>query len=284
MRYSYVEPDGETYDISEIMEEELRDDADKGDLLEGVVRRNNQGGDRGINEKLERVLGKVKDGRAQFASNGSLSTKSTQDSLLRPSSPSDYSLSGAEATPSSAAFPRQTDGGRTPTPTSATYPGQRSGGSRATTPTAIAQARMRQPSIASVMSDLESTPTERFATPIAQIDSRYATPVAQLSSPTWPTDMPPKAKDTKKAYLENDFGISDMLAVIEVRADSRAQKPKSLEPLHPVDALLFGRDIDEASLHPQIRDVYSGVFQQLRDIDKVSAPHLFSYHPLLSLG
>ena len=37
MRYSYVEPDGETYDISDIVEEELRDNGSAGmnDLVLG---------------------------------------------------------------------------------------------------------------------------------------------------------------------------------------------------------------------------------------------------------
>ena len=43
MRYSYVEPDGETYDISDIVEAEWRGDTASGDLLHGVLTRGKDG-------------------------------------------------------------------------------------------------------------------------------------------------------------------------------------------------------------------------------------------------
>jgi hypothetical protein len=61
-RYSYVEG-GETYDISDIMEEEWDSSASagQGDLLEGVLNRDRVRD--GVEEKLHRVLCKVRDGR-----------------------------------------------------------------------------------------------------------------------------------------------------------------------------------------------------------------------------
>ncbi|KAG6805382.1 hypothetical protein H0H87_004448, partial [Tephrocybe sp. NHM501043] len=58
MRYSYVEPDGETYDISDIVEEELRENSfatNRSDLLESVLGRKDL-----VGEKLNRVLSKIK--------------------------------------------------------------------------------------------------------------------------------------------------------------------------------------------------------------------------------
>ncbi|THV05646.1 hypothetical protein K435DRAFT_961099 [Dendrothele bispora CBS 962.96] len=61
MRYSYVEPDGETYDISEIVEEEFKA-GDRTDILEGVGAGLGKK-DFSVNEKLDRVLDRVKNGR-----------------------------------------------------------------------------------------------------------------------------------------------------------------------------------------------------------------------------
>lgn len=40
-------------------------------------------------------------------------------------------------------------------------------------------------------------------------------------------------------------------------------------PLRPVEELLFGRSIKVQTLHPEIREIYSGAFQQLDEMDKV---------------
>lgn len=74
MRYSYVFPDGATYDISDIVEEEWREASNKSDLLEGVVGRG------GGNEKLDRVLNKIKKGQ------GMVLQKQIQSSSLRSNS------------------------------------------------------------------------------------------------------------------------------------------------------------------------------------------------------
>jgi hypothetical protein len=64
----------------------------------------------------------------------------------------------------------------------------------------------------------------------------------------------------------DDFGVSQMMAVIEfVGTVPKLPKP----PLDPVDAMLFGRDIDMGSLHPQVRNIYADAFKQLEDMDQV---------------
>ena len=58
------------------------------------------------------------------------------------------------------------------------------------------------------------------------------------------------------------------MAVIRSRA-GHLQRPE-LPPLDPVDDLLFGREIDVRNIHPQVREIYSGVFKQLEEMDHVS--------------
>lgn len=79
MRYSYVEPDGETYDISDIVEEEWQDNngASKHDLLEGVLVRNKDG----IGEKLDRVLNKIKSEKTKERDLSSLSGADSSTSM-----------------------------------------------------------------------------------------------------------------------------------------------------------------------------------------------------------
>jgi hypothetical protein len=97
-RYSYVEPDGETYDISDIVEEEWRDsDATQHDVLEGVITRNKDA----IGDRLDRVLNKIKIGK-------------TQQGPVRTSSPLEYPSAGEGL---GSRVPTPGTGRRTPTPT-----------------------------------------------------------------------------------------------------------------------------------------------------------------------
>jgi hypothetical protein len=61
MRYSYVRPDGMTYDVSEIIKAEWRDGDDKDDVLEGVLGRKKEP----IGAKLHRLLSKIQGVRSQ---------------------------------------------------------------------------------------------------------------------------------------------------------------------------------------------------------------------------
>jgi hypothetical protein len=262
MRYSYVEPDGETYDISDIVEEELRESnsANRNDLLEGVLGRKDAVGD-----KLERVLSKIRSGKSREKD---LASVSSVNSSRRSGSPSEYSLderaadvgqrSGSRsASPRTSGFNSQVprDGVSSAAGTNVNDKSSRPG---TTTPTGKpappAGSSRRHPSIASVMSDL----------------SGYATPATQLAeSPAG--DSPrsvttPKPQRKRVVVPKDDFGISHMLAVIEYKG-SRPKKP--LPPLSAAEELLFGRPMDLQALHPQVRDIYANSFKQLEEMDKV---------------
>lgn len=298
IRYSYV-LDGESYDVSDIIEQELRETngssspLHKNDLLEGVFGRNR---DRdGVNEKLDRVLAKIKDERlgAQYAT-----TKAAEDRSEDPpsanstgSSSSMYSVDelagrseGRTPTPLAVPDVKRT---RTPSPLvdaesrSATPTMCSTAGApraRSTTPSSHSHSHShsqsqlhshRQPSIASVLSDITST-------------SVYATPTTQLHSPAGaepdlsvrsdatlkPASQPQPRQPAKRPYIcPDDFGVAQMLAIIEI-AGTVIRPPEP--PLHPVEEMLFGRSIEVQTLHPEIREIYSGAFQQLDEMDKVS--------------
>lgn len=69
----------------------------------------------------------------------------------------------------------------------------------------------------------------------------------------------------RPVLLKDDFGVGHMMAVIEYRA-TQAKVP--LAPLDPVDEMLFGRPMDAAALHPDVRDIYAASFKELEDVDK----------------
>ncbi|QRW02002.1 Tip elongation aberrant protein Tea4 [Ceratobasidium sp. AG-Ba] len=117
MRYSYVLPDGETYDISEIVERELRQrtmSSDGGDLLEGVMDTPRNV----MEEKLDRVLTKIRDDK----SNGRLGVNTSAQMLARQSpsatSRSSHHRHGSDASPRLGPSPQQDSDyyhGRSPT-------------------------------------------------------------------------------------------------------------------------------------------------------------------------
>ncbi|KAJ7218144.1 hypothetical protein GGX14DRAFT_357992 [Mycena pura] len=264
MRYSYVQPDGESYDISDIVEEEWRDSEDRHDVLEGVLGRNKDH----IGEKLDRVLSKIQSSGPRQQQDLTATTTS-----LRSNSPeSQYSVD--DGTPRSrpvtpgSARPQS----RTPIPPAvrdnlahaAAGRSSPSLGARPGTSTPTGRpaphstfpglAERRQGSVTSILSDDVSG----YATPIAP-----SSPASPLRTPT-----PKGQQQQKRLFLpKDDFGVSHMMAVIELRG---SVPRKTLPPLDPVDEMLFGRPVDMGSLHPKIRDIYADAFKQLSDADKVS--------------
>ncbi|KAF8210108.1 hypothetical protein K438DRAFT_1809021 [Mycena galopus ATCC 62051] len=259
MRYSYVQPDGEAYDISDIVEAEWRDSDDyQTDVLEGVMGRNK---DR-VGEKLDRVLSKIQSGgRPQQAANAA------QTSLRSASPESQYSLDDGRSrsvTPGSAGLASRPPiaAARAQSATGRSSPSVRPGTS---TPTGARSASApihpglgsrRQESVTSLMSDDISG----YATPMAP-----SSPESLIRTPT------PKAQQKRLLIPKDDFGVSQMMAVIEVRG---SLPRKTLPPLDPVDEMLFGRPVDLASLHPKIRDVYADAFEQMDDMDKMLDDYL----------
>ncbi|KAF9233531.1 hypothetical protein BU15DRAFT_90308 [Melanogaster broomeanus] len=275
-RYDSGRHDGESIDVSDIIEQELRDTngAPKHDLLEGIFGRNRDKD--GVNEKLDRVLSKIKDERlhAQYAISKSASESSDALSSARSTS-SQYSVDelaarseGRTPTPlASGGFagtgakrtvsPVSDLGSRTPTPTAGEV--RPTARARSNTPTSKSGHTHRQPSIASVMSDI----------------STYATPTAQLVSPLEGSnalhDTMPRARAKRPYISRDDFGVSQMMAIIEISGTVlRPQEPS----LHPVEEILFGKSIEVQSLHPDIREIYSGAFQQLDEMDKTLDEYL----------
>lgn len=263
MRYSYVQPDGETYDISDIIEEEWRENnVQKNDLLEGVLARNKDA----IGDRLDRLLTKIKTEKPNPQASLSQSVSaSTMESNLN----SEYSIDDP-AIDEGLASRASTPGfiGRSPTPTqqrsiSPTAKSQSPAPdlrtrSRTASPSMIQTkiAGGRQPSIASVMSDLAG-----YSTP-PQTDSTLSGENARET-----TVETPKPRQKRPVIPRDDFGVSHMMAVIEFAGST----PKPVLPkLHPVDELLYGRKFNIGTLHPEIRGIYDESFKKLEDMDKVS--------------
>ena len=89
------------------------------------------------------------------------------------------------------------------------------------------------------------------------------------ASPATPNTVRSIPRSTKSRVMvpKDDFGVTQMMAVIEARA--MIPKKSSLPPLDPVDDLLFGREIDVDSLHPKIKEIYSDTFKKLDEMDRV---------------
>jgi hypothetical protein len=278
MRYSYVLPNGETYDISDLIGEEWSEsNVQKDDPLEDIL---TQKKDR-IGDKLDRILGKIKNekGNPQTSITQSNSTSMAESNInsIRATSTLEYSVddrANEEAMNSRASTPVFI--GRSPTPTSggtlrAMSPlvkGQSpnpdsKNRSRTSTPTMQPSkispgASRRQPSIALVMSDLAG-------------DSTLPAALTPRGSPRG-TVIPKPQRRRPINIPEDDFGISHMNAIIEYAGST----PKTvLPPVHPVDELLYGRKFDIGSLHPDIRDIYSDSFKKLDDMDKASSSKLW---------
>ncbi|KAG6917945.1 hypothetical protein DXG01_000383 [Tephrocybe rancida] len=281
MRYSYVEPDGETYDISDIVEEELRENSfatNRSDLLESVLGRKDL-----VGEKLNRVLSKIKSGKLKEKDLMSLS--SSADSMRQSRSISEYSVDDATSDRRQGARSISPPGTKSKTPTdlsqtlprsSPVPPAGPADRSRpgTTTPTGKPSGHdRRHPSIASVMSDLSG-----YATPPTHNDELLDEDA--LDSPRSVTTPKPQSQQQRRPVIpHDDFGVAHMLTIIEYK-DAKPKTP--LPPLNPVDALLFGRPLDLQALHPQIRDIYAPTFKQLEEMDKVCDTTESPLAPLLT--
>jgi hypothetical protein len=247
MRYSYVEPDGETYDISDIIEEEWRDiDSDK-DLLEGVFIRNKDG----IGDRLDRFINKIRKGKQRekdYNSSGLDDRSSQAISSVRSISPSEYSVNtetSRSLTPGSQRIPNGVD------QSNQKPDGRPTSRPDTVTPTASLRSHLvnhnrRHPSITSVISDY----------------SGRSTPPVSLA----PVDEEKPTAPRRIIFPKDDFGLSQMMSIIDFKATKT--KAKEASP-HPVEELLFGVPIDIESLHPDIREIYAPAFKHLEEIDKV---------------
>jgi hypothetical protein len=298
IRYSYVDPDGGTYDISDIIEAELRRSPTDmtsrisgGDLLEGAVR---------DPAKLDRVLNKIKDGRQ-------ISTSSTSESIVTTSVSTvsdDYATTrGSSQTPVTSASRTETPVSRpnrmTPSQSRESFD----------TPT-IAQQRVVSPvdrirssdtgrsspnmtSIGRVMSPTspysrDTTPGPRYGTPSGSISisSRAETPnqfqprrttpgspatgaspalgSKNVLSPPPPTPASPNPKKTAPPL--DDASFDRMWGIIQ--AGSLITRPPTPEPPSAIDVLI-GKKIKVDDYHPELKDIFGPLLKEFRDVQNV---------------
>ncbi|OCH84519.1 hypothetical protein OBBRIDRAFT_397822 [Obba rivulosa] len=283
MRYSYVEPDGETFDISEIIEQEWKGELPSprtatapDDLLHGVLARNKDG----LGAKLDRVLSKIKNekglGRMATSQSTSGSTTDTIDSAG--SGSSRYSAIDGDSErsdPRTATPTGYAAHGRAP---SSTVPGSDRVGSALSR---ISSYRTASPGDSDAFSRaMSATPTAGQSRKLVSPHERQSSHSSALSdasnyrsgTPSTPSAAMPAGRDGKNqrprlVLPDDDLGLSNMMSIIEARA-SQYKIPDS-PPLDPVDELLFGKILDLNALHPDIRDIYAGTFKQLDDMDEV---------------
>ncbi len=266
-RYSYVEG-GETYDISDIMEEEWdsSSSAGQGDFLEGVLSR---GGARdGVDEKLHRVLSKIKDGRTmQRAPSSPPTSASSVDSV--------YSNVGQDAT-----LQADIERSRSATPVGASKESAPRAPSPASERTVTPDLRLRRSATSSSASHGRSTPQQQqpqqqqqphlrqisIASFATTDSSGYRTAVGSPSpaSTSSAAKVVSRQRKPKVTLPKDDFGVSHMMAIIEL--SGLQDKPAPLPPLHPVDEMLFGRPLNLDDLHPAIKEIYAPTLKQLDEM------------------
>ncbi|KAF8271673.1 hypothetical protein EI94DRAFT_513009 [Lactarius quietus] len=278
-RYSYVEG-GETYDISDLVEEEWDSSSSgKGDLLEGALSR---GGARdGVDEKLHRVLNKIKDGRTiQRTTSSPPNSASTVNSVYSTVAEDEASQTAVDR--SRSATPVGGRKGSTPRP-----PSQAS--ERTLTP----ELRTQRSTTSSSASHGRSTPQQQSlqqqpqqphlrqisTASVAMTDSTYGTPVGSpavgspaVGSPSQalaasPAKAVPRLRKPKVTLPKDDFGVSHMMAIIELAG--LQDKPAPLPPLNPVDEMLFGRPLNLDELHPAIKEIYAPTLKQLDEMGQI---------------
>ena len=279
-RYSYLEG-GETYDISDIMEEEWDSSASagQGDLLKGVFDRGRAKD--GVDEKLHRVLSKIKDGRTiqrPVSSSSPPPSASTADSVY--SDPGQDEEPGAPVERSRSTTPVETRGikaddvlPRVPSPGSERTVTPDIRRQRSTTPSTVLQGRLSPQQPYPLQAPLAAHLRQESVGSVITDTSGYRTAVGSpvMTSPSVIKPGPLTATRQRKPKLtlpKDDFGVSHMMAIIELAG--LQDKPPPPEPVHPIDEMLFGRPINLDELHPAIRDVYAPAFKQLDEMDQAS--------------
>ncbi|CCM03244.1 uncharacterized protein FIBRA_05369 [Fibroporia radiculosa] len=264
MRYSYVEPDGETYDISDIVEKEWRSEvgpqfgrgnqASGDDLLHGVLAR----GKDGLGAKLERVLSKIKH------------EKSTgRTPVLQPSSGVRMAeiIESRSTTPTQALSERSSSAANT-TNQRVASPLSRLSSYRTASP-GDSDTRSESRSVTPSANQRRAPPHERQNSALSEVS------VYRTATPSTPTNMTAPLSHSPRQFREtaprvilpkNDFGLTHMMGIIECRAAQN--KIPDVPPQDSVDEMLFGKRFDTSTLHPHIRDIYSTTFKHLEEMDE----------------
>jgi hypothetical protein len=284
MRYSYVDGAGEMYDISDIVEEEWAREffataragpGERKDLLEGVVGKAQGASQEALGEKLDRVLSKIRpETRMEpppSATGSTHSVSSTYSSMdeeaIRKPPQSAFAAAQAAAAAERVRSPVQT-ASRAMSPALAS--------ARSPTPTQV-QAQQR------VISPAPTGPAvgSRSTTPVTRVHGRTQSTTSHASapgpSPTKSNGPTSRAASSARSRPPvpfigpDDFGVSHMLALLQVPV--LLAKPAPPEPLDAAEKMLFGRSMDEVKdLHPDVREIYKGTFENLKEMDKVRPP------------
>ncbi|KAK4331458.1 hypothetical protein RTBOTA2_000925 [Rhodotorula toruloides] len=215
--------------------------------------------DENLQERLERVLARVKEEKARRAA-------SPTGANVRPRS---FMSSSTTATPTGRFSPVNVGvrsasamgGRRSPfgdgmrdapsinqlisqsTPPASTLP--RNGDS----------AHAKKGSIASI-SSTASTTTDQLSTPVTVISSGF-TPASSANSNHRP-----------QIVYRDDFGYDTLLAIVEADSHSPARQTEQVSPEDAVLHSLFGRGLDSVpDLHPEVRSAYEGPAKALDDLD-----------------
>ena len=295
VRYSYIDDDGETYDISEILEEEW-EDAKPNDAVSPLLaapvlmrvptdssnyvtapstpeptedkRLGEKRGSRDIlqgvlhqpdgqmEEKLHRVINKVKSAKAE---------EPGQTTPTRPADRGDMTPRASAREPSHHAAVQQT----------------------AVNVNRIISRHRQQPSIASIMSDLSASPApESFREPSDNDErTRSSTPLTATSSshPTPPfssvnlftrTISSASPSPRNPVTYTDDFGIKTLMAMVDIRSRDTKPKRRATE-CDEVERRLYGEKVDWEGVHGDVKGIFGSVSGRLdkfdRDIDELLA-------------
>jgi hypothetical protein len=257
VRYSYLQPDGEALDVSDIVEDVLGGGG--GDLLRGQL----------DGARLDVVLGRIRDKDAAGAGQATLDaiagfySGDDDDNNDDDESDDDADRSGA-MTPPAAVLNARNAHQRSGSLTGAVRALSPGSGSRTTTPIAWAT-RPAEPSRAQSSASAFSDETYRTA---------VGSPMHSTLTLARQTSTPKPYSRARPALPKDDFGVSHMMAIVEL-AGLRGRAPP-LPKLDAVDELLFGRAFDVESLHPLVREIYAPSFRQLDDMDRVRLFSMFA--------
>jgi hypothetical protein len=320
-RYSYIEPDGETYDISEIMEEEWsphREKADsshhqtggpsgnqaqhtggtRSDLLEGALGRHgvSETGQQTLGEKIDRVLNKLKTNPNIVSSSGTRRVSSVYTDKDVALSPPSRPARALERAPSRSNTPNTTDPVNKALQPRAAASGAQGQMKHHSTHSAEDSDMSIYESVAGTPNRAEMNTTSTTNKPRAFIDRHNDSPNRSVLDEGTEEDhyLPPPS--TRKRPLlvlkDQDFGLSRMMAVIEMNAAMQGPAPwqvqaginrveaargmrrlkrqqSLLSSDDVVDNALFGPRVNVDEMHPRIREIYEPTVKRLDVLDKV---------------
>lgn len=306
IRYSYIEPDGETYDISEIMEEEwhaqkegnsthpnedvtrsIGQSGEKGDLLESALGRQgvSEPAQHNLGDNINRVLNRVKNDPTLVGSSGGRvsSVYSDKDLVLSPPSRPERAPDRA---PSRSSTPSGMQGTLKTGKLNLAASDHRKN-------TSVHSFEGSEPS---VYESTSSTPNRQdtYAGNLykARLRETVDSPNRSVQDEGTEEDhyLPPASarKRPLVVHKDHDFGFSRMMAVVEMsavmrepapwqktRAASQAAEPRRLRRQQSmltsdtiVDDVLFGPKLDLEELHPKVREIYEPVAKRLSALDK----------------